>query len=306
MPAKERYPLRGLVVSLNAPFDEHDRLDLPSVERAVEMHLREGAAGFLVPAQAAEVLALTLPERLLLVRTVRELARGRSIVIAGATADDPRESLAMAEHAAALGCEGVLSEPPQGAPADLARLLEFFGAFASAGVPMLMIQDLDWGGAGMPVPVIVELFERIEPFRCLKVEVVPAGPKYTAVLAATGARLHVSGGWAALQMIEALDRGVDVFMNTAFTRFYQGVLDAHAACNRELAWKRFRRILPLLAFGHQHLDVSIQFYKRLFLHLGIFSTPRCRKKCLPWDSYHETVSRDLIKYLDSLEEYEPE
>jgi len=306
MSVKERYPLRGLVVSLNTPFDAHDRLDLSSVERAVQMHLREGAAGFLVPAQAGEVLALTQSERLLLVRTVRELTRGRAVVIAGATSADPRESLAMAGQAAALGCEGVLCEPPSGSSSDLARSLEFFGAIASAGVPMLMIQDLDWGGAGMPVPLIVELFDRIEPFRCLKVEVVPAGPKYTAVLEATAGRLHVSGGWAAMQMIEALDRGVDVFMNTAFTRFYRGVLDAHAAGNRELALKRFRQILPLLAFGHQHLDMSIQFYKRLFLHLGVFSTTRCRKKCLPWDSYHETISQELIAYLDSLVKHEME
>ena len=107
-----------------------------------------------------------------------------------------------------------------------------------------------------------------------------------------------------MQMIEALDRGVDVFMNTAFTRFYRGVLEAHAAGDRELAWRRFSKILPLLAFGHQHLDMSIQFYKRLFRHLGVFATARCRKKCLPWDSYHERISQELIAYLDSLENRE--
>ena len=83
-------------------------------------------------------------------------------------------------------------------------------ALAATGPPMVMIQDLDWGTSGLPVDVIADTFERVPAFRCLKVEVVPAGPKYTAVLEATRGRLHVSGGWAADQMIEALDRGVDV------------------------------------------------------------------------------------------------
>ena len=31
-----RYPLRGVVVSLNTPFDERDRIDLESVEISVQ------------------------------------------------------------------------------------------------------------------------------------------------------------------------------------------------------------------------------------------------------------------------------
>jgi len=87
-----------------------------------------------------------------------------------------------------------------------------------------MIQDLQWGGPGLDVSLIATMFETIPAFRCLKVEVAPAGPKYSAVLEATGGKLHVSGGWASEQMIEALDRGVDVFFSTAMTRFYRRIL----------------------------------------------------------------------------------
>lgn len=52
---KERYRLRGLVVSLNAPFDAAGQIDESALERLVAFHLREGAVGFLVPAQAAEL-----------------------------------------------------------------------------------------------------------------------------------------------------------------------------------------------------------------------------------------------------------
>jgi 4-hydroxy-tetrahydrodipicolinate synthase len=85
---KQRWSVRGLVVSLNTPFDAAGRLDLRSLERLVELHLREGAAGFLTPAQAAEVFDLSLEERLAIVGLVRDASRGRGIVIAGATSPD--------------------------------------------------------------------------------------------------------------------------------------------------------------------------------------------------------------------------
>jgi 4-hydroxy-tetrahydrodipicolinate synthase len=296
-----KYPLRGVVVSLDTPFREDDRIDFGSLEKLVEWHLRCGAAGFLTPARAGEVEALTLSERIEIVRRVREQVRGRAELIAGATAEDPAETRAMAEAAAGLGCEGVLAEIPPPLRRDRAGLVAYVRTLASSGAPMLMIQDLEWGGFGIPVELIAEAFEAVPAFRCLKVEVVPAGPKYTAVLEATGGRLHVSGGWAAEQMIEALDRGVDVFMPTAMTGIYALVYRAHRSGDRDTARRWFQRILPVLAFTHQHLDMSIQFYKRLYRHRGLFQTVRVRKKVLPYDAYHERYGDEMIADLDRIE-----
>jgi len=297
--AKTRYPLRGLVVSLNTPFDDDDGIDHASLEKLIEVHLTEGAVGFLVAAQAGEVHRLTVEERLELLRTVRAQTNGRAIVIAGATAREREVTLRVAREAVALGCDGVLAEPPPNAEPDAIR--EFFRTVAHVGVPMLMIQDVDWHGTGMPIPLIVELFDEIDVFRSLKIEVVTAGPKYSEVLAATGGRLHVSGGWAALQMIEALDRGVDVFMNTALTRWYRRILDAHGSGQRARAVDCFHKILPVLSFTRQHLDVSIHFHKRLFVHRGIFRTARCRTRAMAYDAYHERCGLELMAYLDRLD-----
>jgi len=301
MSTRPKYPLQGVVVSLDTPFDDGGRIDFASLERLVEWHLRCGAAGFLVPARAAEVEALTVAERIEIVRQVSGQVKGRAELIAGATADDPAETRAVAEAAARLGCEGVLAEVPPPLRRDRAGLLEFVQTLASAGMPMLMIQDLEWGGFGIPVELIAEAFEAVPAFRCLKVEVVPAGPKYTAVLEATGGRLHVSGGWAAEHMFEALDRGVDVFMPTAMTGLYALIYRAHRSGDREAARRWFHRILPVLAFTHQHLDISIQFYKRLYRHRGLFRTVLVRKKALPYDAHHERYGDEMIRYLDDVE-----
>ena len=301
MSSKQKYPLRGVVVSLNTPFEESGRIDAGSLARLVERHLGEGAAGFLMPAYAAEVYNLTLAERIELVRCVREVAKGRAEVIAGCTAADESESFRVAEGALRAGCEGVLVEVPGELRGNAPRIMDFFRSFASVGMPMLMIQDWEWGGYGLDVGLILELFEKIPPFRCLKVEVSPAGPKYSAVRAATGGRLHISGGWAAQQMIEALDRGVDVFMPTAMTGLYVKIFEAYHNGDLETARKWFHKILPVLAFTHQHLDISIQFYKRWFHHCGLFRTAKVRNLSVGYDSYHERYGEWLIGYLERVE-----
>jgi dihydrodipicolinate synthase/N-acetylneuraminate lyase len=131
-------------------------------------------------------------------------------------------------------------------------------------------------------------------FRCLKVEVVPAGVKYSEVLAITEGRLHVSGGWAVMQIIEALDRGVHAFMPTGMHELYTRIYDLYQAGRRQEASALFERLLPVLAFANQHLDISVHFFKRLLYKQGIYATSRVREPILPFDQVHEKVAEQLI------------
>jgi len=289
-----------VVVSLNTPFDDRGRVDFASLERLVEYHLQEGAVGFLTTAQAGEVNDLTLPEKTEIVRCVKQQVKGRAKLIAGATAIDERESFALAKDAVRLDCEGVLAEVPAGRKQSPSGIQEFFRSFAAVGMPMLMIQDLDWNGAGLEVSLIADMFAAIEQFRCLKVEVTPAGPKYSAVVAATEGLLHISGGWAANQMLEALDRGVDAYIPSAMTSLYARVIAAFDRGDRKAATFWFYRMLPVLAFTRQHVDICIHFYKRLFHRLGLIRSFHVRKRTVPYDSYHASYGEELMRYLDKV------
>lgn len=298
---QEASALDGVIVSLNTPFDAHDRIDFRSLERLVAYHLTKGATGFLVPAQAAEVFELSFTERREIIRCVRKNSEGKAQLIAGVTARDESETRLAALDAIAAGCDGILVEVPDSRRGNSKAILEFFEAFAAIEMPLLVIQDLDWSGSGLSVDLIVELFERLEAFKCLKVEVTPAGPKYSAVIDATAGQLRVASGWASNQLIEALDRGVTTIMPTAMTGLFVRVFDAYRRGHREVARTWFHRMLPVLAFTRQHLDVSIHFHKRLYHHLGIFETARVRKQTLDYDSHHQQYGSELIRYLDNLE-----
>lgn len=304
MNKKEKYPLRGVVISLDTPFDSRGRVDLASLERCVEFHIQEGAVGFLAAAQASEVYTLKTSERMQILQCVRAATLGKVELFASATSKEDRERFMVAERATQMGCDGVLVEVPEELKKNSGAILEFFRDFAKVGMRTLMIQDLSWYGAGMPLPLIAQLFDEIQPFRCLKVETVPSCPKYTAIHTMTGGLLHISGGWASLQLLEALDRGIDAIMPTGMTRWYRRIFDAHGRGERDEARKLYQKLLPVLAFTQQHLDISIQFHKRFSYHRGIFSTTKVRAPSIMYDEVHEKCAEELIRYIDSLDDWE--
>lgn len=295
---KECLPLRGIVTVLNTPFTATDELDAGALRLHVRVALAAGVTGFLAPAMASEVDKLSPAERDLLVNTVLDEVSGRAVVIGGASAATSTERVGLARQLVAAGCDGVLISVPYENDDQYARAVH---EVADTAPPFLMLQDWDPRGYGVPVATLVKLFETVEAVRAVKVEVVPAGRKYSELLAATGGRLHVSGGWAVMQMIEALDRGVHAFMPTALHTLYVRIYQLHTAGNRPAAVNLFNELLPILAFANQHLDLSIHFFKHLLFAQGIYPTPAVRPPILPFDAVHARVAQELIARACALE-----
>jgi dihydrodipicolinate synthase/N-acetylneuraminate lyase len=277
--------IRGIVPSLNTPFTADDAVDLDSIRRLVDWTVESGSAGMLVLAVAGEGQSLTRPEFHAVAETIVAHNAKRIPVIVSVTAAEPAERRWRARLAGKIGADAMLCQPPAGLVGD--ALERVFGEIVEIGPQLLMIQDLDWQGPGMAIADIVRLHQRIPQFRCLKLETVPAGPKYTAVLNATAGRLHVSGGWALSQMIDALDRGVHAFMPTELEPLWVAIHRRHRGGAVAAARDLFERVLPIVAFSNQHIDVSIRFFKQLRQASGLFTTARCRPPVPPLDPFHQ-------------------
>jgi 4-hydroxy-tetrahydrodipicolinate synthase len=289
--SKDLYPLFGIITVLNTPFTRDNQIDLAGFRRHVEVAIEAGVAGFLVPAMASEVSKLSLKERLLLVETALHTSAGRVPVIGGAGETDEDRRLQMVRHLLELGCHNVLLQIPFSSDHQYRSAVMRVADLAPA---MIMIQDWDFGGGGLPLDLICRLFDEVESFRCLKIETVPAGPKYSQVIAATDNRLHVSGGWAVSTMIEGLERGVHAFMPTALHEIYCLIYRLFRKGRKQEATDWFYRILPILAFSNQHLDISIHFFKRLLHAQGIYATSLVRDPIIEFDKFHKTEADKLI------------
>ncbi len=295
---KELFPLSGIVTVLNTPFDTQGNIDLASLKKNVQYALQAGVEGFLVPALASEVATLNVAERLQMVDTVIDEVAGKVPVFAGAGEPDIEKRKTIVKEYLAMGCRNVLFQIPF---EKEERFKRQFYELANLGVETIMLQDWSANGYGLPDNLILELFEKVEAFRCLKVETVPAGVKYSRLLALTAGRLHLSGGWAVTQMIEGLKRGVHAFMPTGMHKTYCAIYGYFKAGELDRAEELFLKILPVLAFSNQHLDISIHFFKRLLHRQGIYATPNVRASLLPFDAVHEEIADKLIESVIELE-----
>ena len=275
--------LRGIVPSMNTPFLDDGSVDLDGIRRSVDAVVQTGVAGMLILAVAAETASLTLPEKRLVAQTFLAHTAGRIPVIVGCSSAEQADRVALAAMARELGAQIMLCQAPGSLGGE--ALVAQMGALAQVGPPVLMVQDLDFAGPGLPLADILLLREQLPAFQCLKIEVALPGPKYSAVLEATQGALHVSGGWAAAQMLEALHRGVHAFIPTAMDTIYVAIYRRFQAGDVAGARALQEQLAPVLAFSNQHLDTSIRFFKHLRHREGIFSTPLCRASVRPLDAH---------------------
>ena len=269
-----RRDLRGIVASLHTPFDAEGEIDMASLLRLIDHVAAAGCTGVLATAVAGEVGSLRPAERGRLLHSVGEATRGRLALVAGVTAAELAVSCRLAAEAVAVGAEMILWQPPAGL--DAAGLESGLKALADVGARSIMLQDLDWQGSGIDVAVLARLEQRVPQLTAVKIETNPAGPKYTAVREATGERLHLSGGWAAMQMLDGLARELDCFIPSGVLPAYVRIFDLWARGERDAARALFERILPIITFSNQHIEVSIRFWKRVRVLESRFATAECR------------------------------
>jgi 4-hydroxy-tetrahydrodipicolinate synthase len=265
--------LTGIVPSLNTPFDSEGVLDCASLARLIEHTVSTGCGGMLGLAVAGEQGVLTQAEKARFVDVVTEVNAGRIPFIVSVTHPEPSVSLGLAEMAGQKEAAGLCVQLPDHFDRNQAR--DFLKRL-SDHTPLLMVQDLDWIGDGLALEDILWLWEAVPAFSWLKVETQNAGPKYSAVLDATSGGLRVCGGWAVVELMDALRRGVNAFIPTGMEQVYVTILSLYASGKIEAAKALFDRVSPVLQFSNQHIDVSIHFFKQLRAAEGLFATSTCR------------------------------
>jgi len=171
--------VRGIVSVVQTPFETGGPVDWRSLRRLIEDAMEAGVDGFLAPAVASEVGHLSLWERQQIVETIAEVAGDTVPLIAGASAEEPEECRSMIEYAAAVGASACLVAVPSGAYRTPWAILPYFREVMRDMTLPLIVQDFELQGPGMSMATIRELKDNLPTLAGIKIETVPAGPKYT-------------------------------------------------------------------------------------------------------------------------------
>lgn len=290
----------GIVGVLQTPFFEDQTIDWDSLNRLLEDAIQAGVDGFLVPAVASEVSTLTMQERIELVKVVKSNVNNRVPIIVGATSETIEETKLYAKLAEELGCCAYLiaaSDPFYRTPSYFMPYLQMIAPMTKTP---LIVQDLRWQEYGLPIHILQEIQQNLPVLKGIKIETVPAGPKYSHMREAFGNDFYICGGWAVPQMIEAMDRGVNALMpECSMIRIYKHIWDLYQNGNRDQAKEWFYQLLPILSYTNQEIHTSIAFFKRLLVKKGIFSNAAMRTQEFQWDQHNTRIADELIdKYLE--------
>ena len=291
--------MRGIIPSLHTPFCRDNKVDILSLQKLIDHTIVSGCTGMLVGAVAGENASLSLDEKEFIINACVQHNNNRLPLIVSCSANNQYDRITLSRAAKVAGADWILCQTPNNLNGN--ELTECFNEIADVGPSNLMIQDLSWTDNGMNDEDILLLFENIKKFKGLKIEVLNSGPKYSRILKATNHKLHLSGGWAIMGMIEALNRGVHAFIPSTMEVIYNQIYNLFIEKKINKARDLFYTMLPILSFTHQHIDIAIKFSKMLRVREEIFTTELCRSPISEFDIYQLEEANIHIEKVISLQ-----
>lgn len=169
-------PISGCLAAAVTPLAaDGERLDEAAIQPLTDFLAGAGLDGLLAMGTTGEGVLLTTDERRRVTEAFVAAAAGRVKVIAHCGAQTTRDTVALAEHAAAAGADGVaVIGPPYFALDDAAILAHFLAAGrACAPLPFYVYEFAARSGYAVPLPVIQELRSALPNMAGLKVSDTP-------------------------------------------------------------------------------------------------------------------------------------
>ena len=263
---------------LVTPFLEDGALDEEGLIRLVEHVVGSKVHGIAVGGLASEAHALSDQERRRIMEIITSQVRGRVPVLVAVTAESTPLAIALARHAEQSDATAIMLAPPFITRAGIGDLQRHYGAVAEAVRLPIVIQDAPgYIGRELGVELMACLVREYSNICSVKTEALPAGSIIAELRAKLGQSVSIFSGTGGLYFLDALRAGAaGTVPGCDVPRFLVGVYQAYAAGRLAEAEDRFRKILPLLVYQMQSLDICIASEKCILAHKGIIARPHLR------------------------------
>jgi 2-keto-3-deoxy-L-arabinonate dehydratase len=256
--------LHGIHAILYALFDSNERLDRNAMRRQVELCLASGVHGMAALGLATEVSKLSEHERLAVMEWVVEDTAGRvpvALTIFGASVD---EQVRQARHAANVGADWLILQPPMVGQFAAHEYMQFFGRVADqTDLPVAIQNAPALMGRGLSATDIRDLVQQHPNIQLVKGE----GPvvDIATLIEVTDGSLPVFNGRAGLELPDNLRAGCRGLILAPdcidyAVRVYEFFCDGW----EEHAEDDYRRMLPAVVFTMQGIENLLCYGKRLF------------------------------------------
>jgi dihydrodipicolinate synthase/N-acetylneuraminate lyase len=157
---------RGVMQSPVTPLKDDFSLDLPTFERLLDFHVRTGAPAISWPHHKGESLNLSIGERKLFAEAAVRVVNGRVPVTIHVSALAVQDTMELAQHAQAIGADGILAITPYFWNPSLEAIEAYFMALCSAiELPVLSYNSPSYlAGVEITGELMSRLIERLPNF----------------------------------------------------------------------------------------------------------------------------------------------
>jgi len=298
--------LRGIIPAVITPFTEDERVDEATFRKVLNILIDQGVHGLFPVGTGGEFSALTPEEKTRLMGVAVKEAAGRVFVMPNVGPITTAESVALARHAEAVGCDAVSAITPFFLKPSQEELFVHYRTICSAvRLPVLAYNIPErTGGVSLSVATVSRLAREVPNFAGIKdstgdlsnaAELMQASPSGFRVFMGRdtlifGALLYGCAGAVAATANVAPALGV-------------GIYDAFMAGDLPKARQLQARLAPvrrLFTVGSHPLGL-----KEAMVQLGMIECGRCRRPTLDITPAQKSEVTAILQETGLLKSHEP-
>jgi 4-hydroxy-tetrahydrodipicolinate synthase len=281
----------GVFPVLHVPF--HESAGNPVIPDAlahlVDRLIDLDADGVVVLGLASEAWKLAEAERDEVCEIVGKATAGRVAWVAGIEGALP-VAIDRARRAVDRGASALMVLPPPMASLSRDVAEHFLELARSVNVPILIQDSPQVTGVQLEETLLIELAQNNELLRAVKIEGSAAGEKIARL---SSAGIDVIAGWGGLHFLDSMRRGAIGCMPGSDLGPALGEIHRLARESPKAADELYRKILPLLSYSAQSLELLILSAKRALVRFGVFPSDILRQPARGLDE-HERQALDAL------------
>jgi len=239
---------KGVMPAMTTAFKSDFSLDHQSISKRAKWMIESGCTGLVLLGSLGEAAALSFAEKKDVLETVRKAVGPKVPVVAAISGLSTAETVALAEMAAEVGCDGLMVLPPYVYRGDWREMKEHVAAiFRATPLPCMLYNNPVAYGTDFTPEQIVELADEHRNLKAVKESSTDAR-RVTAIRALIGDKLAIFVGVddAIVEGIAAGAVGWVAGLVNAFPEESVRLFDLATEGRAQEAFELYRWFLPLL------------------------------------------------------------
>jgi dihydrodipicolinate synthase/N-acetylneuraminate lyase len=279
--------LAGVIPVLPTPFSEMGEVDEASFRRVIDAAIGDGAHGLAMFGLASEVFKLADAEKVRLTKVLVEQCRKRVPVIVSITHYSREVARKEAMEAISMGADALMIMPPFVMSPSLESVRNHIATIAAeTDAPVIVQYAPIQTGASLNVEFIADLQRSCPNLAYVKVDSVPAGPMISKLRSGTGESVKAIVGYMGLHLPADFARGAVAVMPTVSLVHSFVAMVELLARDRVEARELHERLLPLLNFMMQSVEMLIAVEKHFLRRRGLVTSTYCRSPNWTPDAFY--------------------